>query len=241
MDIDSMLAEAAPARHLRLDGPDSPAAAGLYQRIIAQPPAPPKARRPPLALATLLGVAAAATAAAVALAVLPGSATAPRHGGRGGVELAAWSVVKEQDGVLLVTINELRDPAGLWRRLHQDGVPAHIVFRHHDFVASTTSHVPPPCQAPRMSDEANAELQGKIMPMWPLLGSPARPGHGHPRVSSGITKDVRPQVVLAIRPAAIPHGIGLFIEAWAASPGTRSGQYLSMQTELVLTSHSCTG
>jgi hypothetical protein len=45
MDLDTMLDEAAPARHVRLDGPDSPAAGSLYRQIIAQPPAAARARR----------------------------------------------------------------------------------------------------------------------------------------------------------------------------------------------------
>src|SRR6185437_10959523 len=45
MDLDTMLDEAAPARHVRLDGPDSPAAVSLCRQIIAQPPAAARARR----------------------------------------------------------------------------------------------------------------------------------------------------------------------------------------------------
>src|SRR5690349_20336992 len=94
MDLDTMLTEAAPARHLPLDGPDSPAAVDLYQRITAQPPAPsPPSRRRRLAVPALIGLAAAA-AAAVTLALIPGSPAA-HSGGRDGVTLAAWSVVKE--------------------------------------------------------------------------------------------------------------------------------------------------
>jgi hypothetical protein len=219
MDIDSMLAAAAPARHLPLDGPDSPAAASLYQRITAQPPAGPPRRRPRIAVAVLIATAAAA-AAAVALALLPGSAAPPRRGGQGGPQLAAWTVVRERHGLVLVTINELRDPAGLQRILRANKVPAHVWFRFHDFTPSTTTHLPPPCQDPRMSDEANANLQEKIMP-------------GDPFSRSG--------VVLKVRPSAIPHGIGLFIEAWAPSPGTQSGQILSLQTDLVKVSPQCTG
>lgn len=44
MDLDTMLDEAAPARHVRLDGPDSPAAVSLYRRIVTQPPAAARRR-----------------------------------------------------------------------------------------------------------------------------------------------------------------------------------------------------
>jgi len=101
-------AEAAPARHMPLDDPDSPTAVRLYQQITAQPPAaalPSRRRR--FAVPALIGVAAAAMAAALALD-LTGSPAAPRQGG---VTLAAWSVVKEPHGLLKVTIRELRDPS----------------------------------------------------------------------------------------------------------------------------------
>jgi len=39
MDLDTLLADAAPARLASLEGPDSPAAVSLYQQIAAQPPA----------------------------------------------------------------------------------------------------------------------------------------------------------------------------------------------------------
>jgi hypothetical protein len=123
MDLDSMLTEAAPARHLPLDGPDSPAAVRLCQQITAQPPAAGRASRSRrLAFLSLIGVAAAAVAAAVTLALVPGS---PGHrGSQGGTTLAAWSVIKERNGLLKVTIRELRDPAGLWQMLREHGVKA---------------------------------------------------------------------------------------------------------------------
>jgi hypothetical protein len=77
MDLDATLAEAAPARHGPLPGPDSPGAASLYRQIIAQPPAAaPAWRRRSLGIPALT----AAAAAAVALALIPG--TAARHAGQ---------------------------------------------------------------------------------------------------------------------------------------------------------------
>jgi hypothetical protein len=73
MDLDTMLAEAAPARHVCLDGPDSPGAVSLYRRITAQPPAAVPARRRRTALAALTGAVLTAASAGVALAVIPGS------------------------------------------------------------------------------------------------------------------------------------------------------------------------
>jgi hypothetical protein len=39
-------------------------------------------------------------------------------------QLAAWTVVKQADGNIAVTIREWRDPAGLQRTLRADGLPA---------------------------------------------------------------------------------------------------------------------
>ena len=221
MDLDTRLTEAAPARRLPLDGPDSPAAVRLYQQITAEPPSARRSRRRRLAVPALIGVAAAAVAAAVALALVPGSPA--RHGGSqgGGATLAAWSVIKEKNGLLRVTIRELRDPVGLRQALREAGVPANVRFLNHNFTPTTsTRDLPKGCLNPRMSNKANAKLQGKIMPMNPLpLGG----------------------VAVNIRPSAIRHGIGLYVKAWAASPGTRSGAYLSLQIDLVQATPQCTG
>jgi len=219
MDLDTMLTEAAPARHLPLDGPDSPAAVRLYQEITAQPPGPARpSRRRRFAVPALIGVAAAAVAAAVALALTPGSPA--RHGGSqgGGATLAAWSVIREQHGLLRVTIRDLRDPAGLQQILRAAGVPSNVRFLNHDFMPTTSTHdLPKGCLNPQMSDKANADLQGKIMPLDPL------PTGG---------------VAVNIRPAVIPHGIGLYLKAWAAN-GSNGG--LSLQIDLVQATPQCTG
>jgi hypothetical protein len=81
-----------------------------------------RARRRVPAAAGALG-----TAAAVAFAVtaaLPAShpASEPR------AQLAAWTVTSQANGSIRVTIRELRDPAGLQRRLRADGVPASVTF-----------------------------------------------------------------------------------------------------------------
>jgi hypothetical protein len=216
MDLDTMLTEAAPARHLPLDGPDSPAAVRLYQQITQQPPPPRRAvRRFRLTLFALVGVAAAAVAAVVALALV--SPAAPAHGGQG-TTLAAWTVTPERHGLITVTIRQLRDPAGLWQTLREHGVPANVQFLNHAFIPTTSPHaIPRSCRAPRMSDEANAHLQEKIMP--------------GPGPQSG--------VAVTIRPSAIPHGIGLYLKAWAAGPGANGG--LSLQIDLVQATPQCTG
>jgi hypothetical protein len=42
--------------------------------------------------------------------------------------LTAWTVQKESNGNIRVTIRDLRDPAGLQARIRGDGVPANVSF-----------------------------------------------------------------------------------------------------------------
>jgi hypothetical protein len=167
------------------------------------------------------GLAVTAGAAATVTALLPAShqVTAVRP-----AQLAAWTVQRDPGGTIKVTIRELRDAAGLQARLRADGVPANVVFLHHSFTPTTSSSaIPPSCRAPHMSDEASAHLQKKIVSI--------------PKSSSLNQRSV----VLVVHPSAIPAGIGLFIEAFAADPGTTTGDLFGMQTDLVQASPACTG
>jgi hypothetical protein len=71
-------------------------------------------------------LAAAAAAAVTATALVPAGhhPTSPNPP----AGLAAWTVVKQPDGDVTVTIRQLRDPAGLQSRLRADGVPATVTF-----------------------------------------------------------------------------------------------------------------
>jgi hypothetical protein len=170
---------------------------------------------------------AAATLAMVAVAGVALLVAAHHSGSRtasvGPARLAAWTVQRDPGGTIKVSIRELRDAAGLQARLRADGVPANVMFLQHSFTPTTSaSAIPRSCRAPQMSDKANATLQEKIMPFpGPFAVGPN-------------------SVVLVIHPSAIPAGIGLFIEAFAASPGT-TGSGFALQTDLVQASPLCTG
>lgn len=69
-------------------------------------------------IGALAGAGVLAVAAAVAAPVLIG-----QHGSS-----AAWAVETRADGSVEVTIHQLRDPAGLERRLVQAGIPAYVNF-----------------------------------------------------------------------------------------------------------------
>jgi hypothetical protein len=178
-----------------------------------------RVRRQVPRLISALAVAAGAAAAVAAL--LPAS---HQVNSGGPARLAAWTVQRDPGGTIKVTIRELRDAAGLQARLRADGVPANVVFLHHSFTPTTsTSAIPRSCRAPHISDKTNARLQDRIMP----FPGPAALGPN--------------SVVLVINPSAIPARIGLFIEAFAASPGTTTGDVFSLQTNLVQASLPCTG
>jgi hypothetical protein len=66
-------------------------------------------------------VAAVAGTAVAVTALLPASHQSETH-------LAAWTVTRQADGAILVTIRQLTDPAGLQRTLRADGVRASVTF-----------------------------------------------------------------------------------------------------------------
>jgi hypothetical protein len=85
-------------------------------------------RRAPMAAAAV------GTAGAAALAVglaLPAGHPAGRTGTAPAAQLAAWTVTRQPGHAIRVSVRELRDPAGLQRRLRADGVPASVTFSGH--------------------------------------------------------------------------------------------------------------
>ena len=128
-------------------------------------------------LAAGMGVVAAAVLAVTAL--LPGHPATVRPG----IYLSAWTVVKHADGTVYVRINQLRDPAGLQRKLRADGVPASVVFGNPPNVQ------PEPCQ---WYHGNHAGLLPKVVPSI-APGQP--PGYA----------------ILAIDPSALPAGAGVQI------------------------------
>ena len=77
-------------------------------------------------LTGLAGAAAVMIGATLALITLAPSSHQP--GRQASAQLTAWTVVKQSDGNVRVTIRELRNPAGLQTRLRADGVPASVTF-----------------------------------------------------------------------------------------------------------------
>jgi len=90
-------------------------------------------RRVPAAAAAL---AVAGGAALGVTALEPSGHPAPTAAGKAGshpavVRLAAWTVAKQANGDIVVTIRQLQHPAQLQATLRADGLPAHVSFSGH--------------------------------------------------------------------------------------------------------------
>jgi hypothetical protein len=167
-----------------------------------------RARRRIPALAGALAVA-AGTALAVP-ALLP-SGHQPSHPAR--AQLAAWTVVKQADGGIRVTIHELRDPARLQSTLRADGVPVSVTF---------IGQSNPACK-PRNFGGSRSQHRHLLDSMVTSL-----PGHGNLRV-------------LVIHPSAFPAGAGLAIAAGHRDQSPRGGSIELTIGPPVKASPQCTG
>jgi hypothetical protein len=141
-------------------------------------------------------------------------------------QLAAWTVVKQADGTVRVTIpvtvGELRNPAGLQSALRADGVPASV---------TSIGHQNPSCRR----YPAGPALVHRVIsftfevPRPPLQGSQANMPH--------------PQLVavMLIRPSALPGGAGVqFASTFVQLSPTAARQTVKMPG-LVYASPQCTG
>jgi len=109
----------------------------------------------------LTGAAVLAASAITAAALLvPGGHPAAPGGHPVTAQLAAWTVTKDPDGGITVTVSQMRDPAGLQATLRADGIPVRVTF---DPLRWMTQPLPAGCTAPSMSGRANAQLQSRIL------------------------------------------------------------------------------
>jgi hypothetical protein len=155
-------------------------------------------------------VTAAAVSAAVAVAALPPASHPASHQPR--VQLAAWTVTRQADGIIHVTITELRDPAGLQATLRADGVPASVSFGNGQQTA---------CQSypgGGFNTTASPTLINSVFPV--------NPG---PPTPSGVN----------IQPSALPSGTGVLLasDQRQAAAGTEIG----IEAAVVQASQQCTG
>jgi hypothetical protein len=159
----------------------------------------------------MAGVLALSAAAALAVTTLAPASHQASHHPR--VQLAAWTVVTRPGGNVSVTIRELRDPAGLQRRLRADGVPATVTFLNQQ---NPACHPWPGAALYGMHTQAGNTLFNKVFPPHP--GPPG---------------------VIVIRPSALPSGGGVQLAASFGRPGPRA--FIRIGAGLVQASPECTG
>ena len=95
----------------------APVRVGTLRRVMAR-------SKPGSGRLILAGAAGIAAGVALVMAILlPGSGTGHSTSP---ARLAAWTVVKQPDGSVKVTLHEIRDPARLQHILRADGIPAKI-------------------------------------------------------------------------------------------------------------------
>ena len=178
-------------------------------------------RRIPL----LTGAAAAAAGAVLAVTtLLPGThQPSPRPSAAPTAQLAAWTVARQPDGTIRVTIRELQNPAELQRRLRADGVTASVTL---------TGQENPACRP----YPASAALQKRILSVtFDIIPLP----HQGPPPS---TSPPQPNLVLVfhINPSALPPGAGLQLATSyiPVRPGLATS---TIRHGLVYASPQCTG
>jgi hypothetical protein len=154
----------------------------------------------------LIGLAGAAALASVLALIaigvmprIPASVGSHTHTAR----LAAWSVVRQRDGGVMITLRKLDDPAALQRTLRGDGIPVKVVFEGSNIYDS--EKVPGCTYLPKLM----APPPGSI-PRWPPLVRRIffGPHYGYP---------ASPYTFWIYR-AAIPRGVGVAILVSEGSP-----------------------
>jgi hypothetical protein len=173
-----------------------------------------------------LAAALATAAAAITAAVLTLSSAGTHGGGTSTVRLAAWTVTKQPDGRVTVTIRQMLDPGRLQRQLRAFGVPANVSVydakrdgpKGWDYSAGG---MVPSCHIDRglMNSISPNGLMAKV-----FFGPHPGTGPGQP-------------FTVWISPSAIPAGVGVALRV-----GVTPGHMLpSASIYLVKASPQCTG
>ena len=166
-------------------------------------------------------------AGAVAAVVLAMTALAPSGrpaGHQPTAQLAAWTVVRQADGDVSVTIRELKDPAGLQRTLRADGVPASVTLVNQQ----NPSCQPYPGGTPR---QGVTPLLKRVFPLpyenLSLAPPPAQ-------ATQGPSPTPPSSSIVVIDPSALPGHAGVQI---GVSPNGRA----LLLPQVVYASPQCTG
>jgi hypothetical protein len=177
------------------------------EQIISRGRAVRARRRVPAVAGALVAAAAAAVAVTT---VLPASSTG--HPGATDAQLTSWSVARQDNGRIRVTIRDLRDPAGLQHRIRAEGVPASVTF------------------------------SGRHNPACLLYAGGGSRSQRHHLLSSVYTVEPAQhrQYVVNIHPAGLPPGAGVQIQALFPTHPGQHGNF-GFTLSLVQASPQCTG
>ncbi len=185
-----------------------------------------RARRRIPALAGALAVVVTAVLAATSLHLGTHQASPPPT-----AQLAAWTVTRQADGAVRVTIRELSNPAGLQSKLRADGVPASVTL---------IGQQNPSC---RRYPASPGLLRRVISRSFEVL--PAR-HQGPPANMPGAALSL--VVVMLIHPSALPSGTGVQLATTftlqppvVSNGGVHKVAHLHVEQDLVYASPQCTG
>jgi hypothetical protein len=170
------------------------------------------------------GLAVAGVAAAAVLAVTGPVPPARPAGPQPTAQLAAWTVVRQADGNISVTIRELKDPAGLQRTLRADGVPASVTLVDQQNRACRYYPGGTPRQGITPLLKAVFPVPYKHLSLTPPRMQPTQGGPPTPPGSSAVVID----------PSALPGNAGVQLGV------ARNGKALLLP-QLVYSSAQCTG
>jgi hypothetical protein len=171
------------------------------ERIVTRGHAVRTRRRIPGVAAALAVVAGVAVAM---IALVPASHQASKQPG---AQLAAWTVTRQPDGDVRVSIRQLHDAARLQSRLRADGIPASVTyFGHANPACRAYEHVPPP-----------RWLAGsKHVPVAVIARVIARTTHGVIRLAPGYPPAQTTNHFLIVS-SALPPKVGVQISAEVTS------------------------
>lgn len=182
-------------------------------------------RRRPLA-AGAVALAAGTAVAVFALTARP-PAQPPQPTQPGSDQLAAWTVTRQPDGTVRVTIRQLMDPTGLQARLRAVGVPA------------TVTPIGEPNPSCRTYPAGKALLARVFTSTFEFIPPSRQSQSNTPQQAPGLV------TVLLIHPAALPAGTGVRITASftpvVSSGATRTQHGTVQRPTLVYASQACTG
>jgi len=145
------------------------------------------------------------------------------------LRLAAWTVTKQADGNISITLRQLQDASGLQAMLRADGVPASVTFDQ----LNSSCHTYP----------ASSDLLDEVFPSnqhqpTPPAGTPrmTRAAADAPPPSPTVTMPTAGSTVVVVDPSDLPKGSGVQLAS-----ASSTGSIAILLPRLVHATSACTG